>query len=182
MKHYIKIKWKDDDYRVPHILDVEKDFVIDKDFKHYIEEQFKGKVIKVEAYTPLPKRLILYHEPLVKGGTPRDFLVLSLTTHPFREIEGITMLIKDFGMYPENEKVYDSIRNRWFDYWLAEKTNALYFEEFTEVNGNTLSVIELIVDIYQSFKDEFSMADLRRYKLERLFRVETGGDIDCTNP
>jgi len=147
----IKIEWRFQPDDVPRLMEVDESTIFDEEFIQAIESCSKNKVSKVYFYEPKPQYLILSLTNLLRSGTSIPSLILTLSPTLTENDASANAVLKIFGLCPENELVFDSLRSNFEGCW-EEQGDSLIFTETTEnEEGEKFSFLQLLIGIITSY-------------------------------
>ena len=148
----IKIDWffKPDD--VPRLMEVDESTVFDEEFIRALESCSNNIVTKVYFYEPKPQYLILSLTYLLKNGTSIPALILTLSPILIENDASANAVLKIFGLCPENELIYDTVRSTLPGCWTEQGNSLIFSESSVKKNGEQFSFLKLLLDIITAYQ------------------------------
>ncbi|MCX6244686.1 MAG: hypothetical protein NTU98_08275 [Bacteroidetes bacterium] len=135
-----------------------------------IQAKAKNRVISITEFEPTEKYLLLYvGMDIIRGGF-KNTLFLHLSNTCTEKYGSSLALVKNFGKFRENDLIYDAIRCTLNEFIVREEgQHTMYFQEFiTDSNGEYLSILKVIIGIFQSFSYHISDKDHKTAMFQRL--------------
>jgi len=165
-----KIEWESSDKFNSRILEWDEEIPDFDEMKMIVESGTKNKVKKIYLnYQPTPQYLNLFAEIYFDNQQYKQRLILHLSPDRNIKTDRSLLKIKCFGKSPDAEMIFESIRLTYCSAVEEKDENTLYFEEFKlNANGEQLSILMILLSIYQIATNYSSVSDHDTTQLEQL--------------
>jgi len=169
MKKYLRIEWEKEAGEFPRVMQLDQ--TIDMaELVEIIEAKAKNHVISISEYEPTEKYLLLYVGMHIGKGEFKNTLFLHLSSSCTEKYGESLALLKNFGKFKECDLIYDAIRCTLYEFIVREeKQHTMYFQEFiTNYKGEYLSILQVIIGIFQSFSYHITDKDHKTAMFQRM--------------
>ncbi|MEI6899636.1 MAG: hypothetical protein WCL00_07150 [Bacteroidota bacterium] len=173
MKKYLRIEWEKEAGDRPRIMELDPLIENNDELRMILEAKAKNRVVSITDFVPVEKYLLLYVGVDIGRGGFKDTLFLHLSPTCTEKYGESLALVKNFGKFIECEQIYDVIRCTLYEFIVREEgQHTMYFQEFvTNYKGEYLSILSVLIGIFQSFTYHVSDKDHRTAMFQRLTEV-----------